>query len=70
MIVELKVSLHPSGNRTLMERKPNSQWADVLEPEGVLASSNTAHFYRVTAKFIAKLSNEGFRVQLQDTQLG
>lgn len=69
MIIELKVSLHPGGNRTLVERKAGHVWADVLEPKGVWANNDQAQFYRVTANYIATLSQEGYQVQFQDTQL-
>lgn len=69
MIIELKVSLHPSGNRTLIERKPGQSWTDVLEPKGVFVNNNQAQFYRVTANYIGALSQNGHQVQFQDTQL-
>lgn len=69
MNIELKVSLHPSGNRTLMERKEGHSWADVLTPKGVFANSDQAQFYRVTATYIAALSLGGYQVQFQDTPL-
>jgi hypothetical protein len=70
MNIELKVSLNPEGNRTLMERKEGHGWADVLKPKGMWVNNDQAQFYRVTANYIAALSQEGYRVQFQDTQLG
>lgn len=68
MKIILKVNLHPSGNRTLMEKKEEHGWADVKEPEGVLANSNEARFYRATANYIAGLSQDGHQVQFQDAR--
>lgn len=71
MSIELKVSLHPSGNRTLMARHAGAgTWADVLSPAGVFANSDPITFYRVTADYIAELSREGKKVYFQDTREG
>lgn len=69
MNIELKVSLHLGGRLTLMERKDGHGWSDVLEPEGVFANSDQTQFYRVTANFIAALSQDGYHVQFEDTRL-
>lgn len=52
-----------------MERKKGHIWADVLKPEGVFANSDQAQFYRVTANYIAALSQDGYQVHFQGTQL-
>lgn len=69
MNIELKVSLHPEGNRTLMEREPGQTWSDVKEPKGVFANKDQAKFYRVTANYIGALSQNGYQVKFQDTEL-
>lgn len=70
MNIELKVSLHPGGNRTLMERREGRVWADVKEPKGVFANNDEAQFYRVTANYIAALSQDGHQIQFQDSSVG
>ncbi len=70
MIIEMKVSLHQTGNRTLMQRNEGEGWSDVKTPKGVWANKDTAEFYRVVANYIAELSQTGHTIHFQDTQLG
>lgn len=69
MTIELKVSLHHSGNRTLMARKPGESWVDVKDPKALFANNDAAQFYRAAAKYIADQSQAGVCVHYQDTVL-
>lgn len=65
--VELKVSWHPSGNRTLMRRpKGKDMWTDYPTGSDLLANPDMAKFYRATAQAIATLNDEGFAVKYLD----
>ncbi len=67
MTIELQVDRHPSGNLTLKQRvKGEAMWADILKPSGVWANSDHTEFYRVTARYIAELSNQGHTLSYRD----
>jgi hypothetical protein len=62
----IKVHLHPSGNRTLMERVvgSNKPFKDCKSP--LARNSNAAKFYWAVAKRIAKRAKK-YNVSYRDT---
>ncbi|EHK7406877.1 hypothetical protein ABVD54_003988 [Vibrio parahaemolyticus] len=63
--ITLKVSYHPSGNRTLTESKGEGMPIDC---QGELfTNSDSGSFYRAVAQKIADLNAEGHLVTYQDT---
>ncbi|HEN8735877.1 TPA: hypothetical protein U8207_004325 [Pseudomonas putida] len=68
MNIELQVDRHPGGNLTLKQReKGTAMWADIREPSGVWATGDQATFYRVTARYIAELLDQGHTVKYRDS---
>jgi hypothetical protein len=64
--IELKVSFHPSGRRTLMQKASESSVFHDC-PGQLMGNLNEAEFYRSVARHIGKLSVEGYRVEYRDT---
>ena len=63
--VELKVSWHPGGSRTLMQSVNGATHKDLKGP--FFCNSDAAEFYRAVAKKIAKMAKRGDRVTFKDT---
>ncbi|HAS6685751.1 TPA: hypothetical protein I7272_25045 [Vibrio parahaemolyticus] len=63
--IELKVSHHPSGNRTLTESEDGSIPVDCQGD--LFTNSDIGSFYRAVAQKIADLNAEGHLVAYQDT---
>lgn len=67
MNYELQVDPSANGRLTLKRReKGETMWTDILVPAGVLANDDHAVFYRVTARFIAELLDQGHTVKYRD----
>lgn len=63
MKIEVQVSYHPSGNRTLMYREHGKQtWVDVQE-ESLMTCKDEAKFYRAVANWLAEKSTTGCEIQ-------
>lgn len=63
--ITLKVSHHPSGNRTLTQSVDNNTPVDC---KGALfANNNDGTFYRAVAKKIADLHKSGHSVEYKDS---
>lgn len=66
MQIQIKVSHHPSGRYTLMQRNQNDTgFSDVQEPE-LFANDDSGRFYKAVAARLAKLHTEGHDVDYQD----
>ena len=57
--IELQVTYHPAGRRTLKERVVGEQmWIDVTT-EGFFGNMDSASFYRAVAKRLASYADDG-----------
>ena len=65
----LKVSIHPSGRHTLMEKTPKERmYQDLKGP--LLANLHPVKFYRAVAVYLAKLAAAGVLFCYEDSPLG
>lgn len=68
MIIDLKVSRHPSGNLTLMRKdEGESSYKDCV---GLLrANSDAGSFYREVALMLHQLHRDGHNISYRDTSV-
>lgn len=66
MLIDLKVSRHPSGNLTLMRKDEGDRsYRDCEAP--LRANADAAEFYRAVAHMLHILHREGHNVAYADT---
>jgi len=66
MLIDLKVSRHPSGNLTLMRKDEGEcMYRDCEAP--LFANPDAAEFYRTVAHMLHVLHREGHSVSYADT---
>lgn len=66
MQIELKVSKHPSGRFTLMQRNQNDMsFSDVQEP-ALFGNDDSGQFYKAVAARLARLHAEGHDINYED----
>jgi hypothetical protein len=67
MDLELQVDRSANGRLTLKRRDVGTaMWTDITVPTGVWANDDHAVFYRVTARYLAELMDQGHKVKYRD----
>ncbi len=64
--VELRVSYHPSGNRTLTEKYDDQVKKDCSGD--LFVNGDDGGFYRAVAKKIATLAAQGYVIEYEDSE--
>jgi hypothetical protein len=63
----LRVSFHPSGRFTLVERSGGP--AEDVQTGDLLGNDDEASFYRAVAQHLALRASEGWKVRYEDTDV-
>ncbi len=67
MKIQVKVSHHPSGRYTLMQRNQgDAGFNDVRDPTSLWGNDDEGRFYKAVAAHLARLHAEGHEVDYAD----